>query len=63
MSAVLNDGDWNLYGRTEKKNAAKEEREPEPMKSIRARDLWDDIGFAAWSSADPGIQFHTTINE
>ncbi len=63
MSAVLNDGDWNLYGRGEKKKASKEKRTPEAMKTIRARDLWDDVGYAAWSSADPGIQFHTTINE
>ena len=63
MSAVLNDGDWNLYGRGEKRKAAKEERTPEPMRTIRARDLWNDVGYAAWSSADPGIQFHTTINE
>ncbi len=63
MSAVLNDGDWSLIARTEKKKAEIEEREPEPMKTIKARDLWDEIGFAAWSSADPGIQYHTTINE
>ncbi|MEN8193030.1 MAG: vitamin B12-dependent ribonucleotide reductase, partial [Bacteroidota bacterium] len=63
MSAVLNDGDWNLIGRKEKKNAAMEDRKPESMKTIKARDLWDDIGFAAWSSADPGLQYHTTINE
>jgi len=63
MSAVLNDGEWHLLARTEKKKAAEEGRDPEPMKTLRARDLWDQIGFAAWSSADPGIQFHTTINE
>ncbi|MEO1206616.1 MAG: vitamin B12-dependent ribonucleotide reductase [Pseudomonadota bacterium] len=33
------------------------------VKTINAKDLWDDIGFAAWASADPGIQFHTTIND
>ncbi|MEL6291511.1 MAG: vitamin B12-dependent ribonucleotide reductase, partial [Pseudomonadota bacterium] len=32
-------------------------------KTIKARDLWEDIGHAAWASADPGIQFHTTIND
>ncbi len=32
-------------------------------KSIRARDLWDTISEAAWMSADPGLQFHTTIND
>ena len=32
-------------------------------KTLKAKDLWDDISYAAWSSADPGIQYHTTINE
>ena len=27
------------------------------------RGLWEKIGYAAWASADPGIQFHTTIND
>ncbi len=63
MNAVLNDGDWNLYWRTEKKNARKQNRQPKACKTLRARDLWDQISFAAWSSADPGMQYHTTINE
>ncbi len=29
----------------------------------QARDLWEQIGYAAWACADPGIQFHTTIND
>ncbi|HEY4323070.1 MAG TPA: vitamin B12-dependent ribonucleotide reductase [Mucilaginibacter sp.] len=33
------------------------------MKSIPAQKLWDDIAFAAWACADPGVQFDTTINE
>ncbi len=32
-------------------------------KTLKARDLWESIGYAAWASADPGIHFHTTINE
>ncbi|KAB2845523.1 MAG: vitamin B12-dependent ribonucleotide reductase, partial [Hyphomicrobiaceae bacterium] len=32
-------------------------------KKLKARALWDSIGHAAWASADPGIQFHTTIND
>ncbi|PCI61505.1 MAG: ribonucleoside-diphosphate reductase, adenosylcobalamin-dependent [Kordiimonadales bacterium] len=32
-------------------------------KEISAKDLWRDVGHAAWSCADPGIQFHTTIND
>ena len=32
-------------------------------KTVKARDLWEEIGNAAWACADPGIQFHTTIND
>ena len=32
-------------------------------KTVRARELWDQIGYAAWSCADPGIQYHTTVND
>jgi hypothetical protein len=32
-------------------------------KAVRARELWDRIGHAAWASADPGLQFDTTIND
>src|SRR3989339_567366 len=63
MNAILNDGDWNLYWRIEKKKATKENREPKPYKTLKANALWDEVAFAAWSCADPGIQFHTTINE
>ncbi|MEP5152165.1 vitamin B12-dependent ribonucleotide reductase, partial [Planktotalea sp.] len=31
-------------------------------KTIKARDLWEDIGHAAWACADPGIQYHDTVN-
>ncbi|MDR3372112.1 MAG: vitamin B12-dependent ribonucleotide reductase [Ancalomicrobiaceae bacterium] len=53
LRAVEHDGTWNLIRRTDGKL----------HKTLRARDLWDDIGHAAWASADPGIQFHTTIND
>jgi ribonucleoside-diphosphate reductase alpha chain len=53
ISAVVNDGDWNLIRRTDGKT----------HKTLKARDLWEKIGFAAWASADPGVQFDTTINE
>ncbi len=33
------------------------------MKEIPAQNLWDDIGYCAWASADPGVQYDTTINE
>tara|TARA_Y100001935_G_scaffold238369_1_gene224762 strand:- start:102278 stop:105892 length:3615 start_codon:yes stop_codon:yes gene_type:complete len=63
MKAVIEDGDWNLHWRVEKKKAAKEGREPEACKTIKARELYDQIGYAAWASADPGTQYHDTINE
>ncbi|MEO8210425.1 MAG: vitamin B12-dependent ribonucleotide reductase [bacterium] len=63
MESVLDDKDWNLYWRIELKKSAKENRDPNPCKTLKARDLWDEIAYSAWSSADPGIQFHTTINE
>jgi ribonucleoside-diphosphate reductase alpha chain len=53
MTAVANDDDWNLIRRTD----------GEIHKTITARNLWDRIGRAAWHSADPGLQFDTTINE
>ncbi len=53
LEAVMNDDDWNLKSRTD----------GETMRTVRARDLWNQIAQAAWASADPGVQFHTTINE
>src|SRR5665213_2028353 len=53
LRAVENDGKWNLNGRVTNK----------VTKTLDARALWEDIGNAAWQSADPGIQFHTTIND
>ena len=52
LKAVENDADWELLRRTDGKVA----------KTIKARDLWQDIGHAAWSCADPGIQYHDTVN-
>ena len=53
LRAVESDGEWDLNGRITKK----------VTKTLKARDLWDKIGYAAWASADPGLQYHTTINE
>jgi ribonucleoside-diphosphate reductase alpha chain len=53
IEKVLNDGDWDLIRRTDGK----------VHKTVKARDLWEKIGAAAWASADPGVQFDTTINE
>jgi ribonucleotide reductase alpha subunit len=63
MEAVQKDGPWHLYWRTEKEKAKQEGRTPKPCKTLRARDLWDEITYAAWSCADPGVQYDTTINE
>ena len=53
LNAVTEDKDWNLIARVSGK----------VTKTVKARDLWEQIGYAAWASADPGIQFHTTIND
>jgi len=53
ISAVLEDGNWDLIRRVDGKVA----------KTIKARDLWEMIGESAWQSADPGLQYDTTIND
>lgn len=53
LRAVETDGDWHLTARTNKK----------VVKTLKARDLWEKIGTAAWASADPGLHFNTTMND
>jgi ribonucleoside-diphosphate reductase alpha chain len=53
LDRVAADGPWELTRRTDGKVA----------KTLPARELWDRIGHAAWASADPGLQFDTTIND
>ncbi len=53
LRAVEDDSDWDLIRRTDGKTA----------RTIRARDLWSQISEAAWTCADPGMQYHTTIND
>lgn len=53
MRAVENDSMWELKWRTDNR----------VCKTLRARDLWEKINMSAWKSADPGIQFDSTINE
>ncbi|MGO9410431.1 MAG: adenosylcobalamin-dependent ribonucleoside-diphosphate reductase, partial [Spirochaetia bacterium] len=53
MKAVMDDGWWELVNRTDGKSRQK----------IRAREIWDRIATAAWLCADPGLQFHTTVND
>ncbi|MCM2399881.1 vitamin B12-dependent ribonucleotide reductase [Rhizobium sp. S153] len=53
LRAVENDGDWNLTAR----------KDGRVMKTLKARDLWDKISYAAWASADPGLHYNTTMND
>jgi ribonucleoside-diphosphate reductase alpha chain len=53
MTAVEKDDAWPLRARVD----------GHVTKNLHARDLWNEIGEAVWSCADPGLQYDTTINE
>ncbi len=53
LEAVGKGAKWNLVNRTN----------GEIARTVDASYLWDRIAYAAWQSADPGLQFDTTINE
>ena len=53
FKAVEDDGDWQLTNRVNGKVA----------KTLKARKLWEEIAFAAWRCADPGVQYDDTINQ
>jgi len=53
LRAVEADRDWALTERTTGAVA----------RTVGASTLWDRIAEAAWHSADPGVQFDTTIND
>ena len=53
FEVLQKNGIWELKGRSDGK----------VFKTIPAQKLWDDVGYCAWASADPGVQFDTTINE
>ncbi|MCW5695420.1 MAG: vitamin B12-dependent ribonucleotide reductase [Bauldia sp.] len=53
LRAVEEDRPWELKARITGK----------VTKTLPARELWESVGYAAWASADPGIQYHTTIND
>jgi ribonucleoside-diphosphate reductase alpha chain len=53
LKAVETDAEWTLYRRTD----------GEPAKTVSARELYEKVSYAAWACADPGIQYHTTIND
>jgi ribonucleoside-diphosphate reductase alpha chain len=53
MNAVEQDSDfWTKYVTT-----------GEPCEKFKARDLFHQIGEAAWQCGDPGVQYDTTINK
>jgi len=47
------DEDWELTARSDGR----------VMKRLPAREVWNQISYAAWRCADPGTQYDTTINE
>jgi ribonucleoside-diphosphate reductase alpha chain len=53
LRLVETDGAWSLKNRLDGTIS----------QTLKARDLWEKIGHAAWASADPGIQYDTTIND
>ena len=53
LTAVEKDADWELINRVD----------GSVTKTVKARDLWEKVGHAAWACADPGIQYHDTVNE
>ncbi|HUF86194.1 MAG TPA: vitamin B12-dependent ribonucleotide reductase [Thermohalobaculum sp.] len=53
LRAVEADDAWTLIRRTDGQVA----------RTVRARVLWDKVAHAAWACADPGVQYHDTINE
>ena len=53
FKALSENGDWELKARTDGR----------VMKTVPAREVWEQIANAAWRCADPGTQYDTTINE
>ena len=53
LTAVEKDADWELISRVD----------GSVTKTVKARELWEQVGHAAWACADPGIQYHDTVND
>src|SRR5947199_1002105 len=53
MEAADADADWNLTARTD----------DALVDTVKAKELLRQIAEAAWKSADPGVQYDTTINK
>lgn len=54
LRAVETDADWHLRWRVDRTRISK---------TVKARALWRQVAEAAWRSADPGVQYDTTIQE
>ena len=52
MKAVIEDKEWITYAVVSGK----------PVEKYKARDIMKQISDAAWVCGDPGMQFHTTVN-
>ncbi|HZZ51408.1 MAG TPA: vitamin B12-dependent ribonucleotide reductase, partial [Pseudonocardia sp.] len=53
MRAVEADGEHHLRARLD----------GSVIETVKARELWEAIGKAAWACADPGVQYDDTIND
>jgi ribonucleoside-diphosphate reductase alpha chain len=53
MEAVIRDGEWKTVNRTDHTVAG----------TLRARDLWRKLAYAAWRCGDPGVQFDDHTND
>jgi ribonucleoside-diphosphate reductase alpha chain len=53
MRAVEGDGEWKTRARTT----------GETIDTYKARELWLKVSKAAWTCADPGLQYDSTIND
>ncbi|MGI8983431.1 MAG: LAGLIDADG family homing endonuclease, partial [Acidimicrobiales bacterium] len=52
MQAVVDDADWHMRA----------VNDGQPLRTVKARQLFRQIAEATWECADPGMQFDTTIN-
>jgi ribonucleoside-diphosphate reductase alpha chain len=53
MEAVVKDGVWKTYNRTDHSVA----------NTYQARDLWRKLAYAAWRCGDPGVQYDDVTND
>ena len=53
LKAVEADADWDLFWRTK----------PGKIANTMRRARYGKIGYSAWACADPGLQYHTTVND